>query len=308
MWQINEKKHSNPLLDQVHIQGDSLSCRVYPNLGASVQELTIGGQAIIDGIRPDEKGLMEYRQTYKSSVLFPFPNRIQDGTYEFADQVYELECNEAEHGNAIHGLVYDKAFQLIAREARGQKAVLGFKYTPEEELEGFPFRFELEIWYTLEEPCKFSMEFLVRNTDTRPFPFGLGWHPYFKATDLRQSVLIFPSKEFFPCNERYIPQDRVASDLKESFEVDEEVFDDAFSLHEARCSLRDVSYGVEMEFDTGDGAYLQVYTPDHRKNIAVEPMTCVANAFNNNEGLRVLKAGETFQWMVRMQMSKGNAQ
>ena len=289
MWQIKEKNNSNPLLEQIHIQGDTLSLRVFPNLGASVQELSVGGQAVIDGIRPDEKGLREYRETYRSSVLFPFPNRILDGTYEFADQVYELDCNEIANGNAIHGLVYDKAFTVIAREARGQKAVLGLKYAPEEPLEGF------------------SMEFLVRNTDSRPFPFGLGWHPYFKATDLKQSVLSFPSKDFFPCNERYIPQDRVTSDLKESFAVEEEVFDDAFSLHEARCSLRDSAYRMEMDFATGNGAYLQVYTPDHRKNIAIEPMTCVANAFNNNEGLLVLKGGESFEWVITMLIGKSNA-
>ena len=91
MWQIKEKKNNNPLLDQIRIEGDTLCATVYPNLGASVQELSFRGQPVLDGIRPDEKGLRDYRDTFRSSELFPFPNRIQDGTYEFADQSYALD-------------------------------------------------------------------------------------------------------------------------------------------------------------------------------------------------------------------------
>ncbi|MCB0643138.1 MAG: hypothetical protein KDC44_15925, partial [Phaeodactylibacter sp.] len=38
--------------------------------------------------------------------------------------------------------------------------------------------------------------------------------------------------------------------------------------------------------------FLQVFTPDHRQSIAIEPMTCNVDAFNNREGLIVLKPGE----------------
>ena len=38
--------------------------------------------------------------------------------------------------------------------------------------------------------------------------------------------------------------------------------------------------------------YLQIYTPASRDCIAIEPMTCAANAFNNGMGTISLKAGE----------------
>lgn len=38
--------------------------------------------------------------------------------------------------------------------------------------------------------------------------------------------------------------------------------------------------------------YLQLFTPAHRKSIAIEPMTCNINAFNNKEGLIILEPEE----------------
>jgi len=38
--------------------------------------------------------------------------------------------------------------------------------------------------------------------------------------------------------------------------------------------------------------YLQVFIPPDRMSIAIEPMTCNANAFNNKDGLITLSPGE----------------
>ena len=48
--------------------------------------------------------------------------------------------------------------------------------------------------------------------------------------------------------------------------------------------------------EAGPGAYryLQVYTPPGRESIAIEPMTCAPNAFNNGMGLIRLDPGEAF--------------
>jgi aldose 1-epimerase len=46
--------------------------------------------------------------------------------------------------------------------------------------------------------------------------------------------------------------------------------------------------------------YVQLFTGDtlapaeRRRSIAVEPLTCPANAFNSGDGLRVLDPAETF--------------
>ena len=40
--------------------------------------------------------------------------------------------------------------------------------------------------------------------------------------------------------------------------------------------------------------YLQVFIPPKRTSIAIEPMTCSTDAFNNKEGLIILKPKEIF--------------
>jgi galactose mutarotase-like enzyme len=41
----------------------------------------------------------------RGQVLIPWPNRLQDGRYEFDGRRHQLPLNEPEHRNAIHGLV-----------------------------------------------------------------------------------------------------------------------------------------------------------------------------------------------------------
>jgi aldose 1-epimerase len=75
-----------------------------------LQQLSFNGVDIIDGISPDESGLEEYRNTFKSSILFPFPNRVKDGKYDYGEHTYELSINDLHFNNAIHGLVHDQKF------------------------------------------------------------------------------------------------------------------------------------------------------------------------------------------------------
>ena len=55
--------------------------------------------------------------------------------------------------------------------------------------------------------------------------------------------------------------------------------------------------------------FAQVYSGDsvpdpaaRRRGLAIEPMTCPANAFNSGDGLIILQPGETFSatWGVRV--------
>lgn len=41
----------------------------------------------------------------QGDVLIPFPGRISDGRYAFEGQSLQLECNDKEGPNAIHGFV-----------------------------------------------------------------------------------------------------------------------------------------------------------------------------------------------------------
>ena len=296
--QINKISHSNELLDHIHIHHKHLSVKIFPKLGGSVQELIVDGTRIIDGITIDESGLDDYANSYKSAVLFPFPNRIKDGAYQYLDNAYQLDINEKSLNNALHGLVFDKTFQLTGSEMHEERAKLELTYKSDGTLPGFPFRFKLKLIYRISFQGGLSLTFKIKNTDTGPFPYGMGWHPYFYTNNLASALISIPAQDFYSSDKRGLPQEPVLAQLPPEFELDDKNFDDAFSLKNPRCDLKTDTYDVSLGFKYPEGTYLQVYTPPHRNNIAIEPMTCLANSFNNKIGFSELAPKKSDTWRI----------
>ena len=98
-------------LENVIVLKDSISgtrARIIPSYGASIDELVINNTKVITNLKP-----LDYKKTYPSSILFPFANRINQGKYTYNGNNYNLECNENEASNALHGLVYNKSFTSL---------------------------------------------------------------------------------------------------------------------------------------------------------------------------------------------------
>ena len=300
---IQQESNTNKLLNYIHIKSEKVSAKIYPNLGGSLQELAINGVKIIDGISHDSSGLEDYRSAYKSSILFPFPNRIQDGIYTYKKQSHQFPINEKPLNNAIHGLVYNKSFDLITMEANKEAASVTLSYTANGESPGFPFSFKLLVTYKISNTGNVKLRFDVENIGDQSFPFAMGWHPYFAVENLQNCNLSFPSKEFYECNERNLPIQTVDSKLVSSFKMKNKTFDDAYSLEDSYCEFSAAKYQLRLDFDYSQATYLQVYTPPHRNSIAIEPMTSVANSFNNKIGLKELQPGEKDHWTINLESS-----
>lgn len=300
MIHIEKIENSNALLTHLHIHSETLSAKIYPNLGGSIQELEVSNVRIIDGISDDAQGLADYAVSYKSSVLFPFPNRIEDGIYEFDGNSYQFPINETPFHNALHGLVYNKAFVVKETSSDEKCAVITLTYNADGIAPGFPFPFSLTLTYKIDQFGNLRLDFDVLNTGNSSFPYGMGWHPYLLSKQLSDSQLSFPSIDHFECNERMLPVKNSPSQLPASFKMENRTFDDAYSLAAATCSLKTESYTLTFAFDDAADTYLQVYTPPHGKSIAIEPMTCVANSFNSGLGLKELLPQAADSWTIQM--------
>lgn len=300
---IEKINNENHLLEQLHIQHPDLSAKIYPNLGGSLQELIVRNTGLIDGISNDSAGLEDYFSTYKSSVLFPFPNRIRDGIYKYGGHQHQFPVNEPSVNNAIHGLIYNKEFEVSSLNADKDKATVVLTCSSDGDEPGFPFQFDLSLIYTLSSSGKVSLEFKISNRGKNTFPYGLGWHPYFLSDKLEQAVLSFPSKDYFACDERSIPTETQQSSLSKRFSMAGKKFDDAYSLEQGICSFTTTTYTLNLSFDAADETYLQVYTPPHGRSIALEPMTCIANSFNNQIGLMELHPGHANTWKVELDVN-----
>jgi len=302
MWNFKETKHQNSLLDYLQVSNGEMTAKIYPKLGGSLQQLTFKGVEIIDGIYPDETGLEDYRNTFKSSNLFPFPNRVKDGIYTYGEHTYELVINDLHFNNSIHGLVHDQHFSFELIENDSDKIILKLTYRADGSNPGFPFAYTLDLIYTFDRSGVITLKYDVVNSGYQTFPFGIGWHPYFMSSNLNESWIGAKFKDHFICPERMIPEEKEEAQLKNRFIIEEKSFDDGFTLDEPTCSLETPDYKLSLQFDTGSEPYLQIYTPEHRKSIALEPMTCITDALNNGIGLEALDPGQDYQWSIQMKV------
>lgn len=304
MWKIIEHKRSEPLLDHFEIFNENIRAKIYPKLGASLQAFRVGNTDIIDGIPDENEGLEEYRLTYKSSVLCPFPNRVDAGKYGFDQQTHQLDINEKALNNAIHGLVYNQDFHLVEDHMDPQQASLLFRYDYKGDAPGYPFPYRLDLKYSFDKSGQLKMHFKVQNQGSKGLPIGLGWHPYFAVPELSEAHLEMKALKVLEVDQRMIPTEETEAKLETSIKVGEQFFDTAYILESGRCALSTKAYKATFEFGSPSGAYLQVYTPPHRKSIAIEPMTCVADSFNNKMGLIRLEGGEELEWEISVKVEE----
>ena len=83
------------------------------------------------------------------------------------------------------------------------------------------------------------------------------------------------------------------------------MFDNCFTLNFAECQpmcvIRNPRKKVQIEIHPERSyPYLQIYTPDHRKSIAIENLSGAPDAFNNGMGLKVLAPGETANFTTNL--------
>lgn len=105
-----------------------------------------------------------------SPVLFPIVGTLKNNTYKINEKEYQLPR---------HGFARDMEFSLI--EKTENKAVFSLK-SSEETLQKYPFEFELQLIYTLNE-SSLVLEYKVINNGREKMPFSIGAHPAIALPD-----------------------------------------------------------------------------------------------------------------------------
>ena len=239
-----------------------------------------------------------YKDNYASSVLFPFTNRLKDGEYSFNDSKYTLDRNEVDKNNALHGVVYNKKFTCIHSTLTSESASVSLQYKDDGTAKGFPFKFNLELTYTLNK-SGINLSVNVFNEDEKPFPFSLGWHPYFKSEDLDNSAINFKSNTKYLFDQQYIISGTMPLDVEMPFHLKDVKLDDSYELETNEIEFATPAYGFKITSTSKDN-FLHLYTPDQPNVISIEPMTGLGNSFNNNIGLQMLdpKGRYNVEWNV----------
>ncbi len=248
----------------------------------------------------------------QGDVLLPFPGRITGGCYEFDGRRHEMERNDKEGPNAIHGFARSRPWKIVSQEAAS--ALFQTRLDGNElAAQGYPFTLDCALEYRLSGlECRIRAE--VRNAGLAPAPVGIGFHPYFKVglATVEQAILELPCASLIEFGPGFIPTGRVLPVEGTELDFLGERAIGAMRLNHcfarllrdrdgiARARLRSPVDGrvVTLSMDRSLD-YLVVYTGDAlgaeaRRAIAIEPMSCGTDAFNRPEwGLRRLAPGET---------------
>lgn len=277
----------------VELKNSKSYAKIYLALGASLQELMLNDEKIIQDLYP-----LEYKDTYASSILFPFVSRVKDGIYTYNGNEYQLEKNEEAAQNALHGLIYNKTFQIVSQSSSENEAVVTLQYEERNESIGFPYTYNIQVSYTLSKD-KLIVGVNIKNTDTKSFPFTLGWHPYFISENLADSSIKFNSTNKLIIGDGLIAKGFESIENVDSFLIGNEHLDDCWQLDTDKVVFKTSGYDLEF-VSTAKKNYLQLYTPPKKNTIAIEPTTGVSNSLNNKIGLQKLVAGETYelQWSL----------
>jgi aldose 1-epimerase len=280
---------------EVNYSDKTVYAKIDLKLGGSLQELILNNNTIISS-----KDTLPYEGSYASAILFPFVNRIENGRYEFNNKSYQLPINKGEENNALHGLVYNKNFDIVQFSASEKEAVINVRYFENGESSGFPFKYLLTLSYIIK---KASVELIieVKNRDEFSFPFTIGWHPYFVSSSLEKSFLKLNCGKKIVVNDQRIPINEETVDLSEGILIDEKDLDDCFILNNNHLYFYTPDYKLDFSFST-DIKYLQLYVPPNRKTIAIEPQSGSANSFNNHRGLKILHPQELYEtrWKIEV--------
>jgi len=255
-------------------------------------------------------------------VLFPFPNRVRGGRFEFGGRVYLLRRNERGGRNHIHGFVRDRPWTVDAVGASDED---GAWIDSSIRLDAFP-----DVMAEYPFPCSLRMRTSlragaltqaveVRNTGARDLPMGYGIHPWFPArlTSTRADTIVrVPARgawklaDLLPTGERQPVGDSL--DFRAGRPLGSSSFDDVLTdliRREDAWTEAAVVYPADhLEIVIEASPQFRewvVYAPPQRDVVSLEPYSCVTDAVNLwrsgvDCGLVVLGPGETWTATVRI--------
>lgn len=288
------------------------------SVGASLRTLTFRGRDLVvpfqaDEVRPGSRGVL----------LAPWPNRVVDGKYSFDGVDYVLPLTEPARQQALHGFALWQEFTPVAQSQT--EVTLATVIEPRRE---YPWRIFLETTFSLTAEG-LTQSVRASNLSASAAPFGTGPHPYLVGgpSPLDEWTLELPASDVIE-----VTPDRLSPvALHAAADLDAERFDwreprvlgdvkidhaytgltrDADGMATVRVTDASGS-GVAMTWDARC-PWVQIHTADlpngrqpNRVGLAVEPMTCAPDAFNDanypfDTGLQVLQPGASLDagWTI----------
>jgi aldose 1-epimerase len=285
---------------------------ILPEIGAALLELElICENKLVQLIHlPGEKTIGE-NDLYPSALLAPWVNRVRNGNYSFEGRNYQLPINESNLGNAIHGFLARKKFEISEEKCNDDSAEVSFIHNYTGDFPGYPFPFIFTLTYKLSSKGTFAVNFKCQNTGQTNMPFACGWHPYFKIanTEISHLEINFSPTLKYISDPQMIPMAEESVSIPMPVRFSETTLDNVFKLesqteHLTELSDHESKISLFLKQNSVEFPYLVVFAPHSENCVAIEPMTGNTDAFNTGDGLQVLSPNEKFTSIVEIWIDK----
>ncbi|MCB1094952.1 MAG: aldose 1-epimerase [Verrucomicrobiae bacterium] len=265
-------------------QGETVATFV-PAAGANVQSIVHRGAEYLH--QPEELSKLPGVRC-GTPVLYPTPNRIKGGQFEFEGHSFVFQKGP---GNHIHGLVNDAEFHCESTHVTGDSVSVTAAIRFDDKSERgrlFPFEhtFRLKV-SVLDGAVRWDYE-VDNDASDRNLPFGVALHPYIKYHGSRKDTYLHVPAESLMESVQQLPTGKLLSldghklDARQPVPLEGYQADDVFfgmiPAKPAKVEFRNVGRSITFEASK-EFTHLVIWTPDH-PFMGIENQTCSTDAHN----------------------------
>ena len=256
---------------------------IYPEYGGMISQLRINDTEILSF----NGAALKHSPAAAGGIpiLFPFSGQIKNSEYEDDGVIYHMEK---------HGFIKDQEFK-VAKYLTDQ---ITLAYKPDEDhlKKSYPYSFLMEVTYRLTENS-LDIWAQIQNHAARPMPHTLGWHPYFRVSDLTQVKMEHHMKTKYD----YIN----VCDLTAPQIVDLNQFLDNVYCHPRQndFSLTNYGDGYEVHCRTGEEYQALVVYTGAEGSVCIEPWCGLPDSIHNNRLLQWIPANEKREYRLKFFLS-----
>lgn len=309
-FQITHHKEEGWDRVRLHDALTGCSADIIPSAGAILNAFSIPTPAgecnVIEGFRDAADWRERVTKGFHSAKLSPFVCRLRDSSYPWNGRRHTIRKFLLD-GTAIHGLLYDAPFRIIEEAVHADFAELELKYAYLGDAEGYPFPYDCLIRYRLEADNTLLVATAIHNRSNETIPMSDGWHPYFTlGGTIDRLTLQFHASRMLEYDDSILPSGGLLphTEWTSPRPIGDSFLDNGFVLDDGHpqpaCTLSDPVSGISVSFlPEPSYPYLQIYTPPHRRSIAIENLSAAPDAFNNGIGLTRLEPDHTRTYTLR---------
>lgn len=253
----------------IRLQSDSLTAEIDPQ-GAQLSVLrdAAGRDLLWNGDPAFWSG--------RAPVLFPIVGALNGGHYRWRGKRHPLHR---------HGFARQRAFDVVSQDRQS----LHLRQTQDAEtLQVYPFRFELDMVFTLAGPV-LDMEASVHNTGDEPMPASIGFHPALRwplpgGTPREAHHLEFENDEPAPIRrldaEGLLSADQPTPLRERRMALTDSLFNDDVVILEqprSRSLVYGGAEGTRLRISFGPVSHLGIWSKPGAGFICIEPWRGVAD-------------------------------